>query len=139
MEAFSSIPPYLDVLEDFQRQLSLCVLWKYVFLQVKRLLHPGHASRALAGEVSLSHDSITDLFLQDAQPLQLLNRRRIVVKSVNTIFAWLWEWKDGRYDRKSWKDKSYRMVYQQSLEAINQILGKDRAREWKEVLKSSFL
>ncbi|KAL4769225.1 hypothetical protein BDW60DRAFT_108762 [Aspergillus nidulans var. acristatus] len=31
------------------------------------------------------------------------------------------------------------MVYQQSFEAINQISGKNRAREWKKVLKISFL
>jgi hypothetical protein len=139
MEEFSSIPPCLDLLEDFLRQLSLCVFRKDVFLHVKRLLQPDHASRALAGEVPLSYDSITDVFLEGAQPLQLVDQRRIAVKSVDTIFAWLWEWKDGRYDRKGWKDKPYRMVYQQSFEVINQILGKDRAREWKKVLKTSFL
>ncbi|KAJ5301240.1 hypothetical protein N7508_006103 [Penicillium antarcticum] len=90
MEEFSSIPPCLDLLEDFLRQLSLY-------------------------------------------------QRRIAVKSVDTIFAWLWEWKDGYYDRKGWKDKPYRMVYQQSFEAISQILGKARAREWKKALKTSFL
>ncbi|KAJ6041645.1 hypothetical protein N7460_007035 [Penicillium canescens] len=139
MEEFSSIPPCLDLLADFLRQLSLCVFRKDVFLQVKRLLHPDHASRALAGEVPLSYDSISGVFIEGAQPLQLLDQRRIAVKSVDTIFAWLWEWKDGRFDRKGWKDKPYRMVYQQSFEALHQILGKDRAREWKKVLRTSFL
>ncbi|KAJ6088081.1 hypothetical protein N7499_004263 [Penicillium canescens] len=139
MEEFSSIPPCLDLLAEFLRQLSLCVFRKDVFLQVKRLLHPDHASRALAGEVPLSYDSISGVFIKGAQPLQLLDQRRIAVKSVDTIFAWLWEWKDGRFDRKGWKDKPYRMVYQQSFEAVHQILGKDRAREWKKALKTSFL
>lgn len=139
MEEFSSVPPCLDLLEDFLRQLSLYVFRKDVFLQVKRLLHPDHASRALAGEVPLCYNSISHVFLEGAQPLQLLDQNRIAVKSVDTIFSWLWEWKDGRYDRKGWKDKPYRMVYQRSFEAINQILGKDRAREWKKELKTSFL
>jgi hypothetical protein len=139
MEEFSAVPPCLDLLADFLRQFSLCVFRKDVFLQVKRLLHPDHASRALAGEVSLSYRGISKVFLEGALPLQLVDQRRIAVKSVDTIFSWLWEWKDGRYDRKGWKDKPYRMVYQQSFEAINRILGKDRAREWKKVFKTSFL
>jgi hypothetical protein len=139
IEEFSSIPPCLDLLEDFLRQLSLCVFRKDVFSQVKRLLHPDHASRALAGEVPLCHNSITKVFIEGAKRLQLLDQRRVAVKSVDTIFAWLWEWKDGHYNRKGWEDKPYRMVYQQSFEAINQISGKNRAREWKKVLKISFL
>ncbi|KAJ5100164.1 hypothetical protein N7532_007165 [Penicillium argentinense] len=139
MEEFSSIAPCLDLLRGFLRQLSLCVFRKDVFLQVKRLLHPDHAPRALAGEVPLSYDSIRRVFIEGAQTLPLLDQRRIAVKSVDTIFAWLWEWKDGRYDRKGWKDKPYRMVYQQSFEAIHRILGKDQAREWKKALKTSFL
>ena len=98
MEEFSSIP-CLDLLEDFLRQLSLCVFRKDVFLQLKRLLHPDHASRALAGEAPLSHDSISGLFIKGAQPLQLLDQRRIAVKSMDTIFAWLWEWKDSHIKR----------------------------------------
>ncbi|BCS19569.1 uncharacterized protein APUU_20001A [Aspergillus puulaauensis] len=31
------------------------------------------------------------------------------------------------------------MIYQQSFEAIHQILGKDQARAWKQTLKTSFL
>lgn len=102
---------------------------KDVFLQVKRLLRTDHADHALAGEVPLSYDSIRSVFIEGAQELPLLNQRRVAVKSVDTIFAWLWEWKDGRYNRKGWKDKPYRMVYQQIFEAIHHVLGKDeRAR-----------
>ena len=139
MEEFSSVFPCLDLLQDFLRQLALCVFRKDVFFQVKRLLHPDHAPRALAGEVPLSYDSITNVFLEGAQPIQLLDQRRVAVKSIHSLIAWLWEWKDGRQDRKGWKDKPYRMIYQQSFEAIHQILGKDQARAWKQTLKTSFL
>ncbi|KAL2807989.1 hypothetical protein BJX63DRAFT_436566 [Aspergillus granulosus] len=129
MVEFSSIFPCLDLLEDLLRQLLLCVFWKDVFLHVQRLVHPDHVSCTLAGEVPLSYDSIMDVFLEGAQPLQLLDQRWTAVKHVDTFFAWLWEWKDGRYDRNGWKDKLYCMVYQQSFEAINQVLGKDWARD----------
>ncbi|KAL4767181.1 hypothetical protein BDW60DRAFT_200641 [Aspergillus nidulans var. acristatus] len=105
----------LDFLRDFLQQLSLYIFCKDIFLQVKQLLHPDHASYTLAGEVPLCHNSIT--------------KHQVAVKSVDTIFAWLWEWKDGHYNQKGWEDKPYCMVYQQSFEAINQISSKNRARD----------
>ncbi|KAL2812457.1 hypothetical protein BDW59DRAFT_155254 [Aspergillus cavernicola] len=102
---FSSIPPCLDLLEDFLRQLCLCVFWKDVFAQIKQLLHPDHIAQALAGEVPLCWP-------------RLVGGNRLKVKTFEALYAWLWEWKDGHYDRKGW----------QSFEIITQIRGKNQAR-----------
>jgi hypothetical protein len=60
------------------------------------------------------------------------------VKSIEVLFTWLWEWKDGHYERKGWNEKPYRMLYHKSFEIITLIRGKDTARAWKKKLKTSF-
>jgi hypothetical protein len=136
MMEFSSLPPCLDLLEDFLRQLCLCTFRKDVFTQIKRLLHPDYAAKALAGEIPLCWPSIDQALQQWARPPQLARGNRLAVKSFDVLFTWLWEWKDGRYDRKGWMDKPYRMLYQQSFEIITQIRGKNQARQWKQTVKA---
>lgn len=48
----------------------------------------------------------------------------------------IWEWKDRQFRRRY---KPYRLLYQQSYEIIRLVHGKERAREWKQRLKGTFL
>lgn len=64
---------------------------------------------------------------------------QLAVKSIDVLFTWLWEWRDGRYERKGWSEKPYRLLYRKSYEIIASIQGKDAAREWKKDLRASFL
>jgi hypothetical protein len=63
----------------------------------------------------------------------------MAVKHINVLFIWLWEWRDGRFERKGWDHKPYRLLYQKSFEVITLIQGKDAARQWKQGLKDSFI
>ncbi|KAE8383932.1 hypothetical protein BDV23DRAFT_189804 [Aspergillus alliaceus] len=63
----------------------------------------------------------------------------IAVKSVDTLYTWLWEWKDSHYNRHRWKDKPYRMLYWQSYKIIQQVQGQVQARKWKRALRISFI
>lgn len=63
----------------------------------------------------------------------------MAVKHIDVLFTWLWEWRDGRFERKGWDYKPYRLLYQKSFEVITLIQGKDAARQWKQSLKDSFI
>ncbi|KAE8371006.1 hypothetical protein BDV26DRAFT_299204 [Aspergillus bertholletiae] len=121
MEEFSAVLCCLELLEDLLQQLCLCIFRKDVFTHVQHLLRPEHVARALAGEVPLYWSSVEPILIESVQPPVLLQGNRVAVKSIDTLYAWLWEWKDGQYDRHGWKDKPYRMVYRQGYEIIQQI------------------
>ncbi|KAE8383929.1 hypothetical protein BDV23DRAFT_189826 [Aspergillus alliaceus] len=127
VQKFSITPPCLELLEDLLQQLCLCVFQKDVFTHIRHLLQPEHATQALAGEVPLYWTSVKPILIASAQPPLLLQGNRIAVKSINTLYTWLWEWKDGHYNRHGWKDKPYRMLYRQSYKIIQQIQGQAQA------------
>ncbi|KAB8239978.1 hypothetical protein BDV35DRAFT_386193 [Aspergillus flavus] len=139
MEEFSAVPRCLELLEDLLQQLCLCIFRKDVFTHVQHLLRPEHVARTLAGEVPLCWSSVGPILIESAQPPVLLQGNRVAVKSIDTLYAWLWEWKDGQYDRHGWKDKPYRMVYRQGYEIIQQIRGQAQARAWKQAVRTAFI
>jgi hypothetical protein len=139
MIEFSSVPDCLLLLEKYLRQLCLCAFRKDVFAYIKSVLHPDHMEAALAGEVPLCYDSVRDALAERHRPPQLAYGHRLAVKNIDVLFAWLWEWKDGQFERKGWNDKPYRMLFQQSFHAVKTARGKDGARKWRQELKKSFL
>lgn len=139
MLEFSSVPACLDLLEEYLRQLCLCVFRKDVFSQVQSMLHADSVQACLAGDVPLCYESVKAALAEEHRPPQLAYGSRVAVKNIDVLFAWLWEWRDGRFERRGWKDKPYRMLYQQSFEVIATVRGKAAARAWRRSLKQSFL
>ncbi|EGU73900.1 hypothetical protein FOXB_15591, partial [Fusarium oxysporum f. sp. conglutinans Fo5176] len=138
MIEFSSVPDCLQLLEKYLQQLCLCAFRKDVFTYIKSVLHPDHVEAALAGEVPLCYDSVHDALAERHRPPQLAYGNRLAVKNIDVLFAWLWEWKDGHFERKGWKDKPYRMLFQQGFQAVKTARGVDGARKWRQELKKSF-
>lgn len=138
MLEFSAVPGCLAYLRTYLRQLCLCAFRKDVFLPLKPFLKAERVEAALAGEIPLCFDSLGDA-LDDRYRLQLACGKRLAVQSVDVLFAWLWEWKDGQLERQGWDAKPYRMLYQQSFHAISRAEGKQQARTWRRDLKQSFL
>ncbi|KAH7109785.1 hypothetical protein EDB81DRAFT_849298 [Dactylonectria macrodidyma] len=139
MQDFSAVPSCLELLEKYLRQLCLCAFRKDVFTHIKSVLRPEHMEAALSGEVPLCYDSVDKVLIERHRPPQLAYGHRLAVKNIDVLFAWLWEWKDGQFERKGWNDKPYRMLYQQSFRAVTTARGKDGARKWRQELKNSFL
>ncbi|PNP55221.1 hypothetical protein FNYG_15524 [Fusarium nygamai] len=139
MLEFSSIPKCLDLLENYLRELCLCAFRKDVFFHVKSALKPEYLESALSGEIPLCYDSVNNAMLKDHQPLQLAQGNRLAVKDIHVLFAWLWKSKDDYFERQGWKEKPYRMLFQQSFHAIKTARGKAGARTWRQDLKRSFL
>ncbi|KAF5676965.1 AT DNA-binding motif [Fusarium denticulatum] len=77
--------------------------------------------------------------LKDHQPLQLAQGNRLAVKDIHVLSAWLWKSKADYFERQGWKEKPYRMLFQQSFHAIKTARGKAGARKWRQDLKTSFL
>ncbi|KAE8371060.1 hypothetical protein BDV26DRAFT_303280 [Aspergillus bertholletiae] len=92
-QEFSAVLCCLELLEDLLQQLCLCIFRKDIFTHVP-----------------LYWSSVEPILIGLAQPPVLLQGNWIAVKSIDTLYAWLWEWKDGQYDRHGWKDKPYRMT-----------------------------
>ncbi|KAH7114164.1 hypothetical protein B0J13DRAFT_630962 [Dactylonectria estremocensis] len=139
MIEFSAVPACLDLLADYLRQFCLCAFRKDVFTHIKSALHPERKEAALAGEIPLCYDSVREALAERHRPPELAHGRRLAVKNIDVLFAWLWDWKDGRFDRKGWADKPYRMLYRQSFEAVKMARGHDKARRWRQELKASFV
>jgi hypothetical protein len=139
MIEFSAVPTCLDLLEKYLRQLCLCAFRKDVFTYIKSVLHPDHAEAALAGEIPLCYDSVEKALKEPHRPPQLAHGHRLAVKNIDVLFAWLWEWKDGQFERKGWDDKPYRMLYRQSFYAVKTARGKANARAWRQEVKKSFV
>ncbi|KAG7000021.1 hypothetical protein FocnCong_v012501 [Fusarium oxysporum f. sp. conglutinans] len=138
MIEFSSVPDCLQLLEKYLQQLCLCAFRKDVFTYIKSVLHPDHIEAALAGEIPLCYESVHDALAERHRPPQLAYGNRLAVKNIDVLFAWLWKWKDGHFERKGWKDKPYRMLFQQSFQAVKTTRGIDGARKWRQELKRSF-
>jgi len=138
MQEFSAVPACLDFLEKYLRQLCLCSFRKDVFSHIKSLIHKDHVEAALAGRVPLCWPSVDRVLKEKHRPPQLATGNRLAVKNINVLFAWLWEWKDGRFERTGWSEKPYRMLYQRSFDTVALIRGKQQARAWKKSLKVSF-
>jgi hypothetical protein len=139
MVEFSSIPPCQEYLEKYLRQLCLRAFRKDVFAQIKPFLREESMVTALAGDTPLCWPSVNQALQEQYRPPYIAGGNRMAVKSVDVLFTWLWEWRDGRLERKGWKEKPYRMLYQQSFEIITLIRGKDAARAWKKKLQTSFI
>ncbi|EAU29404.1 predicted protein [Aspergillus terreus NIH2624] len=139
MTEFSSIPTCQDYLQKYLRQLCLRAFRKDVFTQIKRLLKPESVTVALAGETPLCWPSLEGALQAQHCPPYIASGNRMAVKHINVLFTWLWEWRDGRFERKGWDHKPYRLLYQKSFEVITLIQGKDAARQWKQGLKDSFI
>jgi hypothetical protein len=58
---------------------------------------------------------------------------------MDVLFSWLWEWNDGRFERKGWDDKPYRMLFRQSYYVVDTARGKASARTFRQELKKSFV
>ena len=121
------------------RELCLCAFRKDVFAHIQSTLHTDSVETALAGEVPLCYESIQEVLQEQHRPPRLAYGPQLAVKNIDVLFAWLWEWRDGRFERRGWKDKPYRMLYQQSFEAIQAVRSKHAARSWRRAVKASFL
>jgi hypothetical protein len=139
MIEFSSVPDCLQLLEKYLRQLCSCAFRKAVFTHIKSALHADHMEAALLGEVPLCYDSVCDALAERHRPPQLAYGHRLAVKNIDVLYAWLWEWKDGQFERKGWNDKPYCMLFQQSFHATKTSRGIYGARKWRQELKKSFL
>lgn len=139
MIEFSGTAACVERLEHLLCQLCLCAFRKDVFAHVQSTLHPDSIEAALAGEVPLCYESIQEVLQEQYRPLRLAYGSQVAVKNIDVLFAWLWEWRDGRFERSGWKDKPYRMLYRQSFEAIQAVRGKHAARRWRRAVKTSFL
>ncbi len=138
MEEFSSVAASLDFLEDYLRQLCMRAFRKDVFTYIKQMLKRNRSEEALGGNVALCYDAVQSVVKAKHRPLHLVTGNRLSVKSIEVLFAWLWEWRD-KFERKGWGGKPYRMLYQSSFEIVSLIRGKACGREWKRRLKSSFI
>lgn len=138
MADFSSLPDCLDPLEIYLGQLCLCAFRKDVFTHIKSVLHPDQMEAALSGEIPLCYESVEKVLRERFRPPKLAQGHQLAVKSVDLLFSWLWEWKDGQFQRKGWEDKHYRMLYRHSFYVVSTVRGKQKARNWREELKKSF-
>lgn len=138
MVEFSAVPTCLNFLEKYLRQVCLYAFRKDIFSYIRFSLYKDHAEEALASRVSLCWPSVNRVMKDRHRPTQLAGGNRLAVKSIEVLFAWLWEWKDRYYERKGWNEKPYRMLYQKSFNTIILTRGKHRGREWKKGLKESF-
>ena len=136
---FSAVPSCLDLLEEYLRQLCLCGFRKGMFSYIKSALYPDQIDAALAGLTPLCHDSVKGAVKENNLHVPLAHGHRLAVKSVDVLFTWLWEWNDGKFERKGWNEKPYRMLYQQSFRDVTTARGKAHARAWRQELKKSFL
>ena len=139
MIEFSGVTACVERLENILCQLCLCAFRKDVFAHIQSTLHADSVEAALAGEVPLCYQSIQEVLQEQYRPLRLAYGPRVAVKNIDVLFAWLWEWRDGRFERSGWKDKPYRMLYRQSYEAIQAVRGKHSARRWRQAVKTTFL
>ena len=139
MVEYSNIPACIKYLDEYLRQLCLCAFRKDVFTHIQATLRPEFVEAALAGQIPLCYESIQEALQDRYRPLQIASGKQVAVKNIDVLFAWLWEWSDGQFERRSWKNKPYRMLYQQSSESIVSLRGKDAARSWRRELKASFL
>jgi len=139
MQQFEGISECQSFLEDVLRQVCLCAFRKDVFQYIKHLLKKDCVEEALAGKVSLSWPSVNRVLRPRHCPTHVVTGKRLAVQSPDVLFSWLWEWRDDQFQRKHWSEKPYRLLYQRSFEAIQQMQGKGHARGWKQKLKSSFI
>jgi hypothetical protein len=95
MIEFSAVLACLDLLADYLRQFCLCAFRKDVFTHIKSALHPERKEAALAGEIPLCYDSVCEALAERYRPPELAHGRRLAVKNIDVLFAWLWDWKDG--------------------------------------------
>ncbi|KAE8362696.1 hypothetical protein BDV27DRAFT_159519 [Aspergillus caelatus] len=100
---------------------------------------PRYVSAALAGDIPLCWPSVEAILRDNYRDIPVACGNRLAVKSVEVLFCWLWEWRDGRFQRKGWDYKPYRMLYQKSFEIITLVQGKDATRQWKQSLRTSFI
>ncbi|KAE8383944.1 hypothetical protein BDV23DRAFT_177429 [Aspergillus alliaceus] len=75
--------------------------------------------------LELLEDLLQQLYLCTSVKSILIGNH-IAVKSVDTLYTWLWEWKDGHYD---WH----------GYEIIQQVRGQAQAWKWKRALRTSFI
>jgi hypothetical protein len=65
------------------------------------------------------------------------------VTHIEVLFAWLWGWdgdgNNGDWPRKHWEYKAYRILYQQCFGIIAQVYGLQQAREWRTIVKHTFV
>ena len=139
MIEFSGVTACVERLEILLCQLCLCAFRKDIFAHIQSTLQADSVEAALAGEVPLCYESIQEVLQEQYRPLQLAYGPRVAVKNIDVLFAWLWEWRDGRFERSGWNDKPYRMLYRQSYEAIQAVRGKHSARSWRRTVKTTFL
>lgn len=139
MMEFSAVPTCQDYLEKYLRQLCLCAFRKDVFAQIRPFLRKEAVEAALAGETPLCWPSVNEALQEQYRPPYLATGNRLAVKRIDVLFTWLWEWKDGRFERKGWSEKPYRMLYRKSFEAIALVRGKNAARAWKQTVYLSLL
>jgi hypothetical protein len=137
IQQFGEAPRCQDFLERVLVQLCLCAFRKDVFQHIRPLLKKNCVDDALAGHVPLCWPSMNRVLRQG--PAYLVTGKRLAVQSIDVLFVWLWEWKDGSFQRQHWQDKPYRLLYQRSYEAIRLVRGKERARAWKQQLKGTFV
>ncbi|KAM6508534.1 hypothetical protein FALCPG4_018374 [Fusarium falciforme] len=91
MIEFSAVPAYLDLLADYLRQFCLYAFRKDVFTHIKSTLHPERKEATLAGEIPLYYDSIREALAERHRPPELAHGRRLAVKNIDVLFAWLWD------------------------------------------------
>ena len=89
MLEFSAVPACLDLLEKYLRQLCLCAFRKDVFTHITSTLDPEHRAAALAGEVPLCYDSISQALDAAYGEPHLAHGHRLAVKDINNLFTWL--------------------------------------------------
>jgi hypothetical protein len=99
MLAFSAVPACLDLLEEYLRELCMCMFRKDVFFHIRSALKPECAEAALAGATPLYYASVQNIMHQDSQSLPLAEGNRLAVKDIDVLFAWLWLWKDDHFER----------------------------------------
>ncbi|KAF9890022.1 hypothetical protein FE257_006702 [Aspergillus nanangensis] len=139
MTEFSGIHTCQEYLQKYLRQLCLRAFRKDVFAQIQPLIKKESIPAALAGDIPLCWPSLEEALLPQHCPPYVAAGNRMAVKHIDVLFTWLWEWRDGRFQRKGWENKPYRLLYQKSIEIITLIQGKDTARQWKQGLKTSFI
>lgn len=137
MQQFEEVAQCQEFLEIVLVQICLCAFRKDVFQHIRHLLKKSCVEDAIAGQVPLCWPSVNRVLRH--RPAHLVTGKRLAVQSIEVLFVWLWEWKDGPFQRRSWEDKPYRLLYQRSYEIIRLVHGKERARGWKQKLKGTFI
>jgi hypothetical protein len=95
---------------------------------------PEKAEAGRAAEGPLWYVRVKQALKQDYRPPRLAHRNRLELKSVDVLFAWLWELKDGQFEREGWDDKPHRMRFRQCYHAANSAQGKAAARTFRQEL-----